>query len=273
MLNFRVDQERCIQCGECAEDCPTGVITLDDYPQLTNEGGCIQCQHCLAICPTAALSILDKDPDASTSLAGNLPDPAQLTTLIKGRRSIRRYRERDLDPEVIDELLHKASHAPTGVNAQGVLFTVIKQRAELNKLHEAMIARLDEMKKNNQLPTDGTAPYLKMVINGWQEKGQDVLFRGAPHLLITSSPSAAPCPVQDNIIALANFELLAQSHGVGAVWDGIFMMALAACPELVPQLGIPANHTLGYAMAFGAPAVEYQRTVQRGPALINEVQL
>lgn len=46
---------------------------------------------------------------------------------------------------------------------------------------------------------------------------------------------------------------------VGTVWDGICMMALAVCPEVVGKLGIPENHTLGYAIAFGAPAVQYQR--------------
>jgi len=32
----------------------------------------------------------------------------------------------------------------------------------------------------------------------------------------------------------------------------------------VPFFGIPENHIVGYAMAFGEPAVEYHRTVQRG---------
>ena len=45
MIQFRIDEERCIQCGECAEDCPAGVISMDDYPKITNEEGCYRCQH------------------------------------------------------------------------------------------------------------------------------------------------------------------------------------------------------------------------------------
>jgi len=82
MLHFRIDEERCIQCGECALDCPSGVIAMDGYPKMINESGCIRCQHCLAVCPTAAVSILGKEPEASTALAGNLPDPASLALLI-----------------------------------------------------------------------------------------------------------------------------------------------------------------------------------------------
>ncbi len=273
MVQFRVDEQRCIQCGECVLDCPAGVIAMDDdCPQITNEAGCIQCQHCLAVCPEAAISILGKDPDASLPLTGNLPEPERLTTLIKGRRTVRRYQQRDMDPDRIDELLNIACHAPTGVNADAVLFTVIKQREVLHKLREQLIERLSKMHEEGRLPEGMVGNYMGLVVKAWQTREQDVLFRGAPHLLITSTPSDVPCPEQDPLIALTTFEFVAHAHGVGTVWDGIFMMALSVCPEVVPQLGIPADHTLGYAMAFGEPAVEYHRCVQRGPATMNVVK-
>ncbi|MFA7348581.1 MAG: nitroreductase family protein [Desulfurivibrionaceae bacterium] len=272
MLQFRIDEERCIQCGECALECPAGVIAMDGYPKMTNDRGCFQCQHCLAVCPTAAVSILGKDPEASTELKGNLPDPAQLATLIKGRRAVRRYQEQDLAPELIDRLLAVSCHAPTGVNARSVLFTVVRERAVLHRLREHLMARLMKLKDIGGLPEGLAGQYLGWTAKAWQEEGKDILFRGAPHLLITSAPADAPCPGQDSLIALTTFQLLAHAHGVGTVWDGICMMALAACPEVVGKLGIPENHTLGYAMAFGEPAVEYQRTVQRGPALVNVVK-
>ena len=272
MLQFRIDEERCIQCGECALDCPAGVIAMDGYPKITDEAGCFQCQHCLAVCPTAAVSILGKNPEASTELKGNMPDPAQLVTLIKGRRAVRRYRDQDLAPELIDHLLAVSCHAPTGVNARSVLFTVVRERAVMHRLREYLMDRLVTLKDLGGLPEGFVGQYLGWTAKAWQEEGKDILFRGAPHLLITSAPADAPCPTQDALIALTTFQLLAHGHGVGTVWDGICMMALGVCPEVVGKLGIPENHTLGYAMAFGDPAVEYQRTVQRGPALVNVVK-
>jgi hypothetical protein len=50
------------------------------------------------------------------------------------------------------------------------------------------------------------------------------------------------------------------------------MMALSLIPSLASRLGIPENHSVGYAMVFGEPAVEYHRTVQRGPASVNIVK-
>ncbi len=272
MIQFHVDEERCIQCGECEVECPAGVITLEDFPKITDEEGCLQCQHCLAVCPTAAISILGKNPDESVALAGNMPDPAGLVTLIKGRRSVRRYKEEDLPPELIDELLDIACHAPTGVNARGVLFTVVKKRAVMNSLRAEVMARLAKLKDSGQLPEGFIGQYLGRAVKAWQESGKDIIFRGAPHLLVTSAPQDAPCPVQDTHIALTTFQLMAHARGVGTVWDGLFMMVISLCPDLIPRLGIPANHILGYAMAFGAPAVEFHRTVQRGPAQVNVVR-
>ena len=272
MIQFCIDEELCIQCGECAEDCPTGVIAIDDYPVITDETDCIQCQHCLAVCPTGAVSILGNKPDDSSLLAVNMVAPSKLEVLIKGRRSVRRYRDKDLPSELIDELLEVANHAPTGVNAQGVLFTVVKEGAVMDSLRKEVMTELEKLQGKGTLPNGIVGQYLGAAVTSWQEEGKDIVFRGAPHLLVTSAPEEVPCPVQDTHIALTTFQLMAHARGVGTVWDGIFMMALSVCPGLVARLGIPENHIIGYAMVFGEPAVEYHRTVQRGKARVNVVR-
>jgi len=269
MIQFRIDEERCIQCGECAEECPAGVIGMDAYPTMVNEDGCYRCQHCLAVCPTGAVSVLGRDPDASTLLAGNMPEPERLEVLIKGRRSVRRYSDKDLPSKLIDELLEIAAHAPTGVNAQSVLFTVVREGAVMNKLREEVMAQLVQLTADGKIPGGLVGQYIGLAVKAWQEEGRDILFRGAPHMLITSAPKDSPCPVQDTHIALTTFQLMAHARGVGTVWDGMVMMAISLWPGLVKRLGIPEDHLLGYAMVFGEPVVEYHRTVQRGPARVN----
>ncbi len=271
MIHFKIDEERCIQCGECATDCPAGVIAMEEYPAMVNEEGCLRCQHCLAICPTAAVSILGLDPDDSTALAGNLVDPDQLATLVKGRRSVRRYKERDLPADLIDELLEVSWHAPTGVNCQEVMFTVVREGRVMDKLRAEVMDELGELMAAGKLKDDFVGQYLGIAVKAWHEKETDIIFRGAPHLLLTSAPKSSPCPVQDTHIALTTFQLMAHARGVGTVWDGMFMMALAVCPGLTKRLAIPEDHEIGYAMVFGEPEPEYHRTVQRGPALVNVV--
>ena len=101
----------------------------------------------------------------------------------------------------------------------------------------------------------------------------DIIFRGAPHALIVSAPLNTPCPAQDVILALAYFDLLAQSARLGTVWWGMLKMVLETLPELKPLIGLPAGHVY-YAMLFGSPAIRFRRTVQRdAAAIVRKVSL
>ena len=175
MIQFKIDEERCTQCGECAADCPAEVIAMEEYPKMINEEGCYRCQHCLAICPTGAVSILGRNPDDSISLDGNLPDPDRLETLIKGRRSVRRYTGKDLPPALIDELLEIAWHAPTGVNNQAVLFTVVREGEAMGRLREEVMTMLVAKQAAGGFPEGFVEQYLSAAVKGWQR--EMVIFR------------------------------------------------------------------------------------------------
>jgi hypothetical protein len=95
---------------------------------------------------------------------------------------------------------------------------------------------------------------------------RDIIFRSAPHALIVSAGPGSLCPSEDATLALAYFELLAQSAGLGTVWWGMFKMLLMTVPELKSLIGIPEDHSYYYGMLFGIPAVRYARTVQRDDA-------
>lgn len=273
MLNFLVNQQVCTKCGQCVADCPARIIAMEgSFPCIAPEKEtlCYKCQHCLAVCPTAAISILGLQPEDSRPLAGNYPDAGQLEILIKGRRSVRRYKEENLPPELLQHLLEVAWHAPTGVNARQVLFTVVDDRAKLVQLRDEVMAGLGRLVQEKALP-EGLEFYADFV-RMWEEKQVDVIFRGAPHLLVASVPANVPTPLPDCVIALSYFELFAQANGVGTVWNGLAKWAIN---DLVPTarrtLGIPDDHLVGYVMAFGKPAVHYPRTVQHGPALIQRM--
>lgn len=269
MLDFHVDAATCIQCGECAADCPANIITLDELPKIVDPSRCYRCLHCYAVCPTGALSILGHDPRDGASLQGARPTAHEMNNLVTWRRAVRRYVDENVSPELIDELLATACHAPTGVNAQGVLFTVVRDRAFMADLRLEVIARLEGLVAANAMPAGLAGQYLGYTLTAWKTEVKDIMFRGAPHLLLTSAPPSVPCPVQDTHIALATFELLAQAHGLGTLWDGIFMMALSIFPDLVDILRVPRDHAIGYAMLFGKPAVQYHRPAKRGPVNVN----
>jgi nitroreductase/NAD-dependent dihydropyrimidine dehydrogenase PreA subunit len=279
MLNFNIDAQKCDACGLCVADCPRTLIHLD--PEISRvpfipadkEELCFDCQHCMAVCPHGALSIGGRDIDKCLPIPGHLPEPVSMETLIKGRRSLRQFAHQDLDRDTIEHLLEVASHAPTGVNVQQVHFHVIKERRTMDQFRKQCIDEIRKVVERGELTEKRS--YFADFVRLWDEKGIDTLFRDAPHLVVTSSPAKLPTPETDGIIALATFELYAATCGVGTLWDGLALWAIRdIAPTLRYTLGIPDEHVIGYVMAFGKPALKYQRTVQRDKAKIayvNEV--
>jgi nitroreductase/NAD-dependent dihydropyrimidine dehydrogenase PreA subunit len=272
MLQFVVNKPACTRCGECVFDCPSRIIGVGDdaYPAIPDEKqpSCIRCEHCLSVCPTGAISILGYNPSDSLTIEGKFPDPAELETLMKGRRSVRRYREENVDPELLQKLLEVAWHAPTGVNSRQVLFTVLDDREKVALLRDEVMEGLVGLSKANAIPK--SMAYFARFVRVWERQKVDLIFRNAPHLLIASAPKSVACPKEDCMIALTYFELFAQANGVGTVWNGLVKWALDdLLPETRKRLGIPEDHLFGYAMTFGLPAVRYARTVQHTPPQIH----
>ena len=268
MLNFSVQEDRCNRCGLCVSDCPSHIIEQkpDGLPFVSaeNEDNCLQCQHCLAICPTAAVSVFGLNPaDSRQVSADDWPTFWQMDHLMHGRRSVRQYLDLDVAPGLIDRLLATVAHAPTGVNNRSLTFTVIDDKAELHRLREEVMQALVAASKAGRIPE--RFAYIEQAISAYAEHGIDVIFRGAPHLLIVSAPPQTPCATEDVPIALTYFELLAQSIGLGTVWCGLLKLAFESVPELKALVDLPRNHHY-YAMLFGPPAIHFARTVQRDNA-------
>lgn len=275
-LNFTVDNEKCIDCGACIKDCICNIINKqgNGFPHIPpgQESDCLECQHCMAVCPAGAISIFGLNPEDSLELkSSTLPSLDQESTLIRGRRSVRQYRAGNVEPELIRQLLATVSNAPTGVNNRSLTFILIDDEKVMHKFREQMIDNIEMAQQAGRIHeqqsflTEAAAEYRKNHI--------DELLRGAPHMLIVSAKSDAPCPNEDVVIALAYFELLAQSAGLGTLWCGLLKLALEAMPELKTIIGLPQDHVY-YSMLFGYPSVKYARTVQRdSAAIIRNVKL
>ncbi len=274
MLDFKIEEEKCIECSLCAQDCPVRIIVMDPKPIIlpNKEKNCLQCQHCLAICPTGALSILGKKPEDSVLVKGEIPKPQTLSRLIKTRRSVRKYKQEDLNSELIQELMDTASYAPTGHNDNAVLLSLIDKKAELEKFKAKVYASIKEAKENGNL--EKQYELLSVFQRMWESSKTDIIFRDAPHLLIASAPTVDSSPEADCLITLSYFELLANTHGIGTLWNGLIKWAINdITPSLRTLIGIPESHTIGYVLLFGKPAVKYTRAIQSEGLKLNRIQL
>lgn len=270
MIDFKIDGEKCIKCGLCVKDCPVRIIEMtDDVPYIREgkETNCMKCQHCLAVCPTGALSILGIEPEECIS-AELSASPEAMDALIRNRRTVRQFKKKDVDSDKLEKLFRTASNAPTGKNSRTVQLYVIDNNKDMDAFREKVISHLEKLDAEGKL-ADGWE-FFSTVAKAYR-KGSDILFRGAPHLVVATLPEDGPCPDADGIITLSYMELMASSMGLGALWLGFLAYIFKLAPELKELLNIPEGHKVAYPMLIGEPSVKYHRGVVRDDMTVNKV--
>ncbi|MDG4475001.1 nitroreductase family protein [Thiovibrio frasassiensis] len=285
-----IDPEKCSGCGLCLPVCPDQTLSLLHGKVIVSGERCLACGHCLAVCPTQAISVpsLEHNLLFQTFGADNqyLPpgqgDTAQLVRLMLSRRSCRNYKNRALDPQLLEDLARIGTTAPSGTNSQGWTFTILPSRPAveaLGTLVGAYFARLNRLAANpllrNLLRLLGKPAlanyyhrYQQTIAQGlreWEEQGHDRLFHGAPGVIIVGSHPGASCPKEDALLATQNILLAAHTMGLGSCLIGFAVAAMARNTKIQQALGIPAAEEIHAVIALGYPAEPYQRLTGRKP--------
>lgn len=269
MHNFRMDKEKCVSCGLCAADCLFSVLKMKDgHPDFANPEHCIGCLHCYAICPAGAISMDEYDP-AKALPQGKIPEPERVEAFIRQRRSTRSFKEENIDPAVLQNMLETAWSAPSGVNQHRLLISAINDRKKMDAFRELVYDGLREMKRKGQFADEHLQAYLGSNPDAWLQN--DVIFRHAPHLVVASYAPDAATGIPDCLIYLSYLEFLACSKGFGTLWCGLGLGVLNHLPEATRHLGIPADYKPGYVMLLGISSVHYARGIMRHDARIRLV--
>ena len=263
---IEINKEKCIHCGLCISDCLSGCIDFNNekFPEMVDESRCISCQHCFAICPTGALSFNGKNPDESTPAAYD-----DILDLIKSRRSVRQYKDEEVSEEMLKKIKEMLPFIPTGCNSHALHFSIVEKKSVMDVIRKRVTDLLIKT-----LSYKAISPLMNKF-SRYKDAllaGEDVIFRGAPHLIVVSSPITAPCATVDPIIALSYIELYAQHLGLGTCWCGFAEVCIKMFPELCEMLELPSGYKPVYAMLLGVPAVKYKRTIQPEPYKITEIK-
>ncbi|MCM0760910.1 nitroreductase family protein [Sporomusa sphaeroides DSM 2875] len=267
MSILTVDQERCINCGICAEVCPAGIIRMRrNQPEVLLEKACMACGHCIAVCPRDAIDNV-KTPVINQIPLEGIPklDAATAARFLRSRRSIRCYRTESVPREKLNQLLDIARFAPSGSNAQGVSYIIIENREILKKI---ITVTVDWLEEQISLGLDWTKPYAG-VAKIYRRTGRDVILRDAPHLIVATA-SNNTFGRTNALLALAYAELFAPTIGLGTCWSGfVEMCAFANYSPLIHLLQVPEDKHVTGAIMAGYPKYSYRRLVDRNPLEIN----
>lgn len=271
IASFYVDKEKCIGCGLCEKVCPGGILHLNAERKCEMEdidgfgwNGCWKCEHCLAVCPKGVISIFGKKPEDSIPPVKAETAEQVMEALIMNRHSCRRFLKKDVPVETIDAMLQALGNAPNGGNKQQVEFTLIDDRAQMDFFRSIAYSEMDRLAASGIYPAGFDQPSYEDMKRWEKTVRPDMLFCGAPYLLIPHAPLGRGEPVEDVMTAAAYFELLCASRGLGAVMMTFPKDALKNMPEIRAMLRIPENHYAGVMLGFGWPEIRYARGSQRG---------
>lgn len=270
---FNVDKNICIACNQCIKDCPTRTISLKDGKADINNGNCIKCGHCVAICPVKAISTNDYNMEEVIPYNKDnfSVDADNLLNFIKFRRSIRRFKDKEIKKEKIEKIIEAGRYTQTSTNSQDVSYIVVTE-----KLNELRDLAFESLKKKGEYILANLTPeteYLKRYANMWlysyneykkdPVKG-DRLFFNAPLAIFVVSPT----PINGGL-ASSNMELMVDALGLGTFFSGFLLKAAEGNKEILDLLGVTDSKHLISCLVIGYPDVKYQRTAPRKDANIT----
>jgi ferredoxin len=279
----RIDQDACTHCGQCATICPTEVLALQDGRVLVRDSplGCIACGHCMLVCPEGSITVTGRDiapedlvplPPVEERATGDA-----LAALMQARRSVRRFKDQEVDPALLDRIVAMASTGPMGIPPWDVGCVIVRGRAKVREVADEILQGYAGFLKlfkpwvlMAMRPFVRTATYdqfrhfirplAETYVTG-RKQGRNLLFYDAPAVIIFHhSPYA---DTTDAAIACTYAMLAAESLGLGTTMIGAAAPMLVRNKALCRRLGVPDGHTPAIALIVGYPSVIFRRAVRR----------
>ncbi|WP_033168036.1 nitroreductase family protein [Clostridium sp. KNHs205] len=260
MSLITVDQEKCVACGLCVEECPTGVLKMESTGlQEVLPQACLFCGHCVAVCPQEAIDH-SKSPLASQSKKEGVPNLSaeEAKNFMRSRRSIRSYKDKPVEREKLIQLVDVAHLAPTASNAQGISYLIIDDKNIIESAVEGCV---------NWFENEPTwSMRLGGMVNGYRENKVDTILRNAPSIIVTLADKDFYKGRENSVLSLSYLELYAPWLGLGSCWAGIF--EICACSENSPMnqiFNVPENKKITGVVMVGYPKYSYKRFTERQP--------
>ena len=291
---IRINNDLCNACGICGDVCPRHIpetivqddekITIISQERLNL---CMKCGHCTAVCPNHAIQVECLNDEEFTPLKEVDIDDNQFLSLMKQRRSVRRYKDKPVPREMINQMIDAVHSAPTGTGKSTTGVIVIdnpKTLATFSKLVYEMYQGLEKNlknplarffikrragEKNMRMLQDFVMPGMHWYIRWYNDGKSNEVLRDCPALMLFHSPTYEPVGSGNCLIAAFHAIMMAQVIGIGTCFNDLIPPACNRVPEIKKLLGLPDDREVYASITMGYPKYQFKRIPPRKLAEVS----
>ena len=182
--------------------------------------------------------------------------------LLKNRRSIRDFQDKEVPLKIVEEILQESTLAPSASNNQPCRFSIVNCKKTLKALSDESKANLlDDFSKNKTSLNPAYADALR-------DKNFNV-FYNAPCLIYVIGSTAVHSLELDCSLAASYIMFSAASRGLGTCWIGLG--SYIRDPQTKALLGIPDGCRIVAPIIIGYPKEIPAASERHAPQILRVI--
>lgn len=279
-----IDTNACKGDSICVDVCPEFIFEMADEKAKViegNVGSCILCGQCIAVCPSDAITIDGLSPNLFENLEKWSFEYDDLHAFLSARRSIRNFKDKPVDRELIDKIVKAASTAPMGWPPHTTEILVVDDPDELKQLHAAAykdykeimwaasnpifkhVVRLKVGAELFKLLREHVLPLAQNANEAFDKNGIDRYMYHTPAIMFFHA-NRWTASYEENAHIICTYAMLAaQSLGLGTTIIGMMPPILDRSKTLREKYGIPKDNKVITSLILGHPKYKYRKSVSR----------
>ena len=288
-MKVRINQELCNACGICGHVCPRHIpetinqenkkITMISSERIAL---CMECGHCVAVCPKHAIKVEGLNEEKFVSVKELDIDDNQLLSLLKQRRSIRRYKDKPVPREITNRIIDATHSSPTGTGRRTTGVIIIDNPKTLATFSELVYQVYEGLEKNLKNPIarffikrrvgqqtfnytlkSFVMPGMHWYIRWYRAGKSNEILRDCPALMLFHSPVNEPMGAGNCLTSAFYAIMMAQVMKIGTCFNDLIPPACNRSSKIRNLLGLPDDREVYASITMGYSKYQFKRIPPR----------